>query len=176
VAILALDLIIPELRSNLYITLTDERYGTLGHQDSNWRQLEAAGFKATGANIFPVLTGQDILAATRSYNDFLKQELAGAAYKIGLFGIGADGHTAGILPYSSALSSLDLAANYEATDFQRITMTPLAIAQLDEAVVFAVGAAKWPTLEKLKKETAIKEQPAQALKKTAKLLIFTDYK
>ena len=33
------------LIKNLTITLTDERYGPLGYQDSNWQQLLEKGFK-----------------------------------------------------------------------------------------------------------------------------------
>jgi len=175
-AILVMDLIAPALRTKLHITLTDERYGPPGHEDSNWHQLELAGFNSTGAVSSPVLNGTDFLAATRSYNDYLDKELNSADYKIALFGIGADGHTAGILPHSVAADSQSWAEGYEAPNFYRITMTPAAIAELDEAFVFAAGEAKWPALSQLKDSLDISEQPAQALKKADKLTIFTDYK
>jgi 6-phosphogluconolactonase/glucosamine-6-phosphate isomerase/deaminase len=160
---------------NLTITLTDERYGPVGHADSNWRQLFDAGFDLPGARLIPVLNGGNIAETVRVYNDMLATELAAADYRLGLCGIGPDGHTAGILPQSPAVFSPDLACAYDAGVFQRVTMTPRALAFLDEAVVFAVGSAKWPALAKLAEDVNINDQPAQALKQISRLTIFSDY-
>src|SRR5690606_33493720 len=121
----------------------------VGHDDSNWKQLEVAGFNLPQAKLFPVLSGEDLITITKKYSDILKQELDKADYKIGLFGIGSDGHTAGILPHSPALTSHAFAHAYEASPFVRITMTPKAIELLDEAVVFAQGETKWPVIRSL---------------------------
>src|SRR5688572_30377315 len=45
--------------TNLTISLTDERYGPVGHPDSNWHQLKQAGFDLPGATMIPVLQGKD---------------------------------------------------------------------------------------------------------------------
>src|SRR4051812_19602153 len=51
---------IPEtLTKNLAITLVDERYGDVGHSNSNLQQLIDAGFKAKQATVVPVLV-QDL--------------------------------------------------------------------------------------------------------------------
>lgn len=170
-----MDLIDPALRTNLAISLTDERYGLIDHQASNWRQLLVAGFNLPGATLNPVLKGFDLKTSVTDFNTFLNIWLKRASYKVGLFGIGVDGHTAGLLPHSPALSSSTLATSYQAPDFLRITITPAAIIHLDEAFVFAVGPAKWPTLKKLKTNLSLIEQPAQILKKIKKLTIITDY-
>ena len=44
-----------ELKKNLTVSLTDERYGALNHADSNWFQLSKAGFDFSGVTQKPVL-------------------------------------------------------------------------------------------------------------------------
>lgn len=160
----------------LSVTLTDERFGPPGHADSNWWQLEKAGFFLENAELQPVLTGGSREQAAENFGKYLARKLDKADYSLGLFGIGPDGHTAGILPYSPAVSSSGWAANYTAGNFERITMTPKAIEQLNEAIVYATGEAKRPVLDQLEQNISLQKQPAQALKKVSKLTIFNDYK
>jgi len=162
--------------SHLTVTLADERYGAVGHADSNWQKLTAAGFTLANARLLPVLAGADFSETTRVFNDRLAAEFKRADYVIALLGIGPDGHTAGILPSSPAVTATDLVAAYEGPDFQRITITPAAIGKLSEAIVYSVGANKWPALKQLRREIAVTDQPAQILKTLDKLTIFTDYK
>ena len=160
---------------NLTVTLTDERFGPMGHADSNWYQLEKAGFKLPGAMQVPVLHGHDVDQTTSEFADHLQEYCRGAAYCLGFFGMGPDGHTAGILPDSPAVTDTTWAVSYQAAPFQRITMTPPAIAALSEAVVYATGEAKLQALTNLQSaDLPLTEQPAQALKKVAKLTVFND--
>jgi 6-phosphogluconolactonase/glucosamine-6-phosphate isomerase/deaminase len=161
---------------NLAVTLTDERFGPVGHPDSNWQQLSEAGFVLDGASLVPVLVNEDRSATTARFDDLLRKTLESAQYRLGFFGIGPDGHTAGILPGSPAVTAAEYAAGYDAENFQRITMTPPAIAALDEAVVYAIGEAKWPVLDQLETDKPLNEQPSQALKTVPQLTIFNDYK
>lgn len=161
---------------NLTITLADERYGEIDHPDSNWRQLTEKGFNLPEAKIIYVLTGDDMETTAEKWNEALKQELEKADYRIGLFGIGADGHTAGILPESPAVLSDSFAHGYTTSQFSRITMTGKAIEKLDEAVAWVQGENKWGVIESLAKNADINLQPAQILKKVPLLTIFTDYK
>jgi 6-phosphogluconolactonase/glucosamine-6-phosphate isomerase/deaminase len=200
--------------SNLTVTLTDERYGLLGHADSNWQQLLDAGFVLPGATLVPLLGGQgrqaiaEKLAATlREFLGTGPQDIAISSgrsmgslpsahdpslplqnaesrrsvpltklcYTLGLFGMGSDGHTAGLLPGSSALESQELAADFTGPDFERITMTPAAIAKLDEAVLYAVGKTKHAVLAQLKRDVQLNQQPAQVLKHVPRLTVFNDY-
>lgn len=163
------------LIKNLTITLTDERYGPLDHVDSNWHQLTEKGFSLSQAKLIPVLTGDTQNTTTEKFNMVLHEEFKVVGYKIGLFGIGADGHTAGILPESDAISSRDLVFGYDTPLFSRITITPKTIEKLDEAVVWAQGKSKWGVIENLEKDVSIIKQPAQILKKVPLLTIFTDY-
>lgn len=161
---------------NLTITLTDERYGEVGHADSNWRQLEGAGFCAPGATLRPVLDGGSIEETARAWGAWLEEALAKANYRIGLFGIGPDGHTSGILPHSPAVTAPGLVAAYDGGAYQRITTTGEALARLDEAVVYAAGESKHPVLDQLETEVPVEDQPAQLLKRVLKVTIFNDYK
>ena len=163
--------------TQLSVTLSDERYGPVGHPDENWQQLLDAGFSVPGAQLHRVLTGNDRATTTAAFSQLLGKLLDEADYSIGLFGIGPDGHTAGIKPRSSSVSAPDFAADFTGDDFERITMTAIAIQQLDEAVVAAFGEAKFPTLKQLLYEDIPPdEQPAQLLKSVKKCTIFTDYK
>lgn len=170
------------LLSGLAVTLTDERYGNVDHADANWRQLAEAGFALPGAVLLPVLTGANRATTVEHFAVTLRQELDRADFALGFFGIGADGHTAGILPGSPAVTATDLAAGYDAAElgaapFQRLTMTPPAIRQLDEAVIYAVGEPKWSVLNQLAaQELPIEQQPAQILKSVPTVTIFNDHR
>lgn len=161
---------------NLTIMLTDERYGQVDHPDSNWYRLVKNGFNISGAIFVPILVGEGIISTTQKFNIALDQQLKIADYKIGLFGIGKDGHTAGILPESVAVLSQDLAVSYDTPIFVRITITPKTIEKLDEAVVWMQGEDKWKVVKDLiENDIEIIKQPAQILKKVPLLTIFTDY-
>lgn len=176
VAVEAAKIIAKHDHHNLTITLTDERYGDIGHPDSNWRQLKEAGFILPEANIIRVLFDYSFQETAKVFASNLKKELPEADYVIALFGVGADGHTAGILPGSPALFSEKFACAYDAGNFERVTITPLVIPYINEAIIFAQGESKWPTLKKLNQDISINDQPVQILKKINKLTIFSDYK
>lgn len=159
----------------LTVILMDERYGAPGHKDSNWQKLLDAGFDTSAINSYPVLAGDDLETTTQQYEAQLADALQKTHFTIGLFGIGADGHTAGILPHSPAVHSQQLAASYQAPDFTRITMTPLAIAKVDQALVYAVGDSKKVALENLKTAKPVDEQPAQVLKSVPDVTIFNSF-
>lgn len=157
--------------------LTDERYGALNHPDENYRQLCDHGFSIPGATVIRTLTGDTIEQTTQRFADRLGVELAAADESIGLFGIGSDGHTAGIKPHSPGVYSQSLAVCYESEDFSRITMTERAIAQLDHIDIYASGTAKQAVVHEFMTTTVpIASQPAQLLKRHAHADLFTDIK
>ncbi len=161
--------------SRLCITLTDERYGSPGHDDENWSQLGRLGFVLNSINAYRVLRGEDAETTATDFSHKLGELFATYQYKIGLFGIGADGHTAGIKPHSSATTSSELAVHFAGSDFERVTMTAKAVRRLDEVVAYARGEEKFETLTNLLHETAsIEDQPAQVLKEVKKSTLFSD--
>lgn len=173
-------IIAPKINTNLsqelIITLTDERFGKVDNPDSNWAQLKKLGFEIEKAKMIPFLSGLGFSETTKGLRVVIKEEMNKADYKIGMFGIGIDGHTAGILPHTDAVNSPELVCAYDTVQFDRITITPNVIRELDEAVVFAMGENKWPILEKLEREFPLEEDPSQILKSISLLTIFTDKK
>lgn len=158
----------------LTVSLTDERPGPVDHPDSNWRGLMGTGFSLPRATLHPVLTGDGTKSETAAFNRFLREQLERADYSLGVFGIGPDGHTAG-LPATHAAPSNQLADYYEAGSFRRISSTPEAISRLHEAVAFVMGEAKHPQLERFAQALPYEDQSAQALKLCPRLTIFNDY-
>lgn len=161
--------------SQLFVSMTDERYGPVGHPDENWQQLLDAGFALPGATTYRPLTGESRAATTAAFATWLSEQLPAADYKLGIFGFGTDGHTAGIKPHSPAVSSTELAAAFTGDDFERITITFETIRQLDEAVVQASGPEKRPVIRDLLAATLSPgDQPAQILRTIPRTTLYTN--
>jgi 6-phosphogluconolactonase/glucosamine-6-phosphate isomerase/deaminase len=166
-----------DYQENLYVMLMDERYGTVGHADSNWKGMQAAGFDFAKVTAMPTLDGYDAERTRDLFEQHFTELMKACQYHVGLFGIGADGHTAGILPHSEASASHEVVAMYSAGPFQRITLTADALKRLDEAFVYAIGKDKWPVMAQiLNEDKPFDDQPAQLLKVLPKMTLFTDYK
>ncbi|MBL8158965.1 6-phosphogluconolactonase [Candidatus Saccharibacteria bacterium] len=158
----------------LLVLQVDERYGLPDHPDANWRKLREAGFMAEKFVCYPMLGDDDFATIIEKYSQMVEVALRESEFSVGLFGIGADGHTAGLLPGSEALQSERLVAGFQGPDYQRITITAPAIAKLDLAVAYAVGEEKLPALQEFHEELTVEQQPAQALKAAGRVVIFTD--
>ena len=163
--------------SRLYVTLSDERYGDIGHKDENWQQLLDAGFSLPAATLYRPLQGLDREETTKHFAAWLEAQIEATDYAIGLFGIGPDGHTAGIKPGSPATEATAWAASFTGADFERITMTFPAIEALNEAVIQAMGPDKAATIDQLlHSDVDFALQPAQVLKQVKKSTLYTDYR
>jgi 6-phosphogluconolactonase/glucosamine-6-phosphate isomerase/deaminase len=159
----------------LTITLTDERYGAVGHPDSNWAQLIEAGFSEEGVHAIPVLRGLLLDETVQVWKAHLEYAFAHTDVHIAQFGIGADGHIAGALPHSPAISNDEIVCSYESGPYMRITLSTSSIARMDVAFVFAFGEAKQNTLRDLNdKDVPLEEQPAQVLKKIPEVYMYSD--
>lgn len=160
----------------LRVTLTDERYGEIDHPDENWRQLLSAGFSLPGATLYRVVQpGLARRETTERFGATIEHFLDESDFAIGFFGIGADGHTAGIKPHAFSMDTPAYAASFVGEDFERITITPRAIARLDIAVAYACGSGKRTVLQSLLRDDfALDDQPAQSLKTAGTFQLFTD--
>jgi len=156
---------------NLKIMLGDERYGQPGHKDSNYTQLQDAGFLL---EVQPVLAGFDLGKTAQDYQSQFTRYADWADYILCVAGLGTDGHTLGIKPASPALTSQNLVEGYEWQDYIRLSLTPKAIERFREVVVYACGPEKKPQLERLAQNLPETEQVAQVLKRCPKVLIFND--
>lgn len=166
---------IPEaLTYRLHIMLTDERYGEPGHDDSNAAQLYAAGFEPQHAVFLETLhPGLTLAETARRYGDTFMRENAAAGCSIAQFGIGRDGHIAGILPYSPAASSDAPAIGYESAPFTRVTLTFPALRNLDMAYAFAYGKEKRTVLDRLAKPSDdLAAQPCQILRQIPESYVY----
>lgn len=161
---------------NLTITLTDERYGPVGHIDSNWSQLISAGFKLAGANMQPVLKGEGFDQTAKDYSKTLLEDLKKTDYSLALAGMGPDGHIFGIKSGSPSVKSDQIVAAYKWDDYKRITPTVKFLKKLDETVMYVAGQEKWPQLDTLENELDPVVQAAQLLKNLKKVTIYNDYK
>ncbi len=158
--------------SNLYICLTDERPGPVDHPESNWKQLKETGFNYLSREYFEILNGQNADVETTAYSAWLNHFVSVVDFKIGLFGIGTDGHTAGILPGCNTPSGA-LAAYYKDGTRERISVTPQLIAKLDVAVVYAMGIEKKPMLELLASGQP-SDLPLICLQAAGELIVYND--
>lgn len=149
--------------TDLTILPVDERFGLSGHADSNHRSMKEAGFDPGAARWLDVLEeNTDFDTTIKMYNQSVSRELE-SNYVVATLGLGADGHTAGILPSSPAIDSKDLVCGYQA-NYQRMTLTPLALREISVAFVIVSDESKKPVVDKLRsaKETA-ENMPAMAL-------------
>ncbi|MEO8785310.1 MAG: 6-phosphogluconolactonase [Candidatus Saccharimonadales bacterium] len=177
VSVAAMQAVPAELRAKLAILQTDERYGSYDHVNSNWRQLRTAGFDPTGAAAFPVLAADNrpIDQTVKRYAKTVRAVFEHADCVVGQFGIGADGHIAGILPGSVASRSRQTVIGYKANRFNRITMTMPTLARLDAAFAYVFGDSKQTAVQNLiAQNSSTSEQPCQILKKLPTAYLFTD--
>ena len=149
----------------LTVSLTDERYGYVGHKNENWQQSINAGFSMEGLNTYRLLTGYGMIETAKSFEKWLTEQLNNSDYRIGIFGIGTDGHTAGIKSDSVAAKSPNLIEVYESDDFKRITITFETIRRLDNAIIQASGDDKKLIIKQvMNTNVSYVNQPAQILK------------
>ncbi len=158
--------------SNLYISLTDERPGAVGHPESNWQQLKETGFNYLTREYYEVLHGQSTSQDTTAFAAWLERTISNVDFRIGLFGIGSDGHTAGLLPGCVSPSG-EMVAFYKREEQERISVTPALFSQLDVAVIYAVGAEKKQMLEILASD-APSDLPLLNLRAAHELIVYND--
>ncbi|HSX07475.1 MAG TPA: 6-phosphogluconolactonase [Candidatus Saccharimonadales bacterium] len=163
------------LSDKLTVMQVDERYGAVGHADSNWKKLLDAGFDDKKFHCLPMLTGKSFTDTVYDYQAAMVAAYQQSGLVVGLFGIGADGHTAGILPNSAAFQAGSaLVTGYHGPDFWRITITPAAITHLKAAIVYAIGADKRNALQGLQIDKSPVAEPAQLLKQIPEIWLYND--
>lgn len=166
-----------DLGSNLSVTLIDERFGALGHADSNWAQLMAAGFDGKQANLLPVLADDLSFEATAArFEELIQSAYCSNDVIVAQIGIGGDGHVSGILPDSPAADVEDkLTTFYESQPYRRLTTTFPALRKINVAYAFAFGDGKKEPLSRLLNEDLpLRQQPAQILKEIEEAYVYND--
>ena len=165
----------PEKIKNLTLLLSDERYGPLKHVDSNYFQLKQAGFTEGDATFIQTLVNATLDDTVKYYGEAYQELLAKQPVVIGQFGMGADGHIAGVLPGSPAVTSQESAVCYDAGQFERITLTLKSLKKVKAAYVFVFGEPKCQALQTLRGQSLpVQDQPAQLFKTLPEATIFND--
>lgn len=168
-----------DLTNNLTVALADERYGNYDHPDSNWFQLRGAGFDKKNAQVIEVLKPEvaSLDETISRYATELEAVLEDANEVVGQFGMGSDGHIAGILPDTPAAdeSLTSLVTGYAADPFTRITLTFSGIRRVNSAFLQAFGPEKHDQLDKLvNQDLPLSVQPAQIIKQLREAYIYND--
>ncbi len=159
----------------LTIGQTDERYGPVGHPDSNWRQMLDAHFNFEGVGALPILQNKSLEDTAAAYSVVLADAFGSHDAVVAQFGIGADGHVAGMLPHSPAVGETALVVGYESKPFVRITMTPPAFAHINAAYTFVFGEGKKEAVAKLQtQELSLSDEPCQILKTIPESFFYSD--
>ena len=139
---------------------TDERHVPPDHPDSNYRMVNEAMFSRVPIpqqNIHRIPAENPVAEdAAKAYENDLREFFGEAipAFDLVLLGLGEEGHTASLFPYSPALKEtqhLVVAPWVEKFDSYRITMT-LPVLNNGKSVVFLVtGASKAEILREVMK-------------------------
>lgn len=166
---------VPKELANLSIVLSDERFGPVAHGDSNWQGLIEAGFDLSLAKGYPVLRGLPLDETISGYEKDFGHLCKESDIVIGQFGIGADSHIAGILPYSPAVDSPALVEAYDAPRFKRVTLTLKALLRVDAAYAFAFGESKREAIAGLRDTSAdVAKKPAAILHQIKEAFVISD--
>lgn len=169
-----------KLSQNLTVMLADERYGPVGHAESNWAQLMEAGFKGGKATLLPILQADLSFQQTiKHYNRLVSEAFAEHNIIIAQLGIGTDGHIAGIRVDSSMVNkSQALVCGYKSSEnppLKRMTLTFHGLRHIDVAYTFAFGVGKQKALNLLQaKSLPLTQQPAQILKDLREAYVYND--
>lgn len=180
----------------LHVALVDERFGVPWHKESNMRLLRDVGVidrqEKLGIKLFlPLVDGSRSLERmSRDYNRVLVRLIALCKERsLGVFGVGSDGHTAGIKPFDSAqgkpvqeaqirklFEGRELVVGYTASDFSRITLTPAGIGKLGQVIIYAKGDEKRVALSQMLKgsKNLVFRYPAILFQSQPRVHLFTD--
>src|SRR3989344_3073430 len=165
------------------ICVVDERYGKPFHKDSNELLLKKQGVKDFAdkecIESHKILKGKDFLETAKIYEKEIEDLFKKFKKKVGVMGIGANLHTAGIFPQSVAGKSPNFveAEVVEDTFPKRITLTLKALGEFMNFVILAFGKEKKDALRRIldEKENDMQKYPAIFYRKSfAKSYLITD--
>lgn len=160
---------------NVTVTLTDERYGEVGHPDSSWKKLTDAGFDFSSVKSISPLKGLALDETVEIYRKEIKDAFDTNDSIIASFGVGADVHIAGLLPESEGVKMSDDVISYQGPDFMRISLGLNGIRKIQKAFVFMFGESKNKALTSLRCGGINPEmEPAQILHELKEVRVYSD--
>lgn len=182
---------IPE---NLTVAVTDERF-TDDMEDNNFDKLQTTKFYADISEVdsycinTSVFAGDNIQSHANRFEKNIKDWVADFpdGKIIGLFGIGQDGHTAGIIPNIYTDDEFDRKFNgdsfvevvednsSDAKFRDRVTTTFTFIKKIDFPIFFAKGENKRIAIKKaLDSESKLNDTPASIISHIKNSILFTN--
>jgi 6-phosphogluconolactonase/glucosamine-6-phosphate isomerase/deaminase len=157
------------------ISLADERYGEVGHSDSNWRLLQDLGVDLSALRHIPVLQGLNMQETATQWGSRIAPFFSPSRTVVTLLGIGLDSHIAGIKPNSPAAHEGEqLTIAYDWDDFSRLTTTPAVFPLLSSAIVFTSGPAKQEVVQLLDSDLDRIAYPSQFIKLVKDYKVYYD--
>ncbi len=163
--------------SNLEIILADERFVPPNDPNSNYNQLIKSGFKQDSLNFEPILSNLNLAKTKETYLSLLEKKLSRCPLVIGQFGIGADGHTLGILPFSETINSTDKIVCYTGKDFTRLSLSLNFIKKrINYGYIFCFGKDKKTALSILNSDNDdINHYPSLIFQQIKGIKLYNEY-
>src|SRR3989344_6728354 len=130
------------------VCMADERYGLPFHENSNEFLIKNFGMidylASKRIKFHKILEGKSIEQTEKSYDQTIRTLFAKYKDKVGIMGVGANVHTAGIFPNSKALKTPAYVVSEMVDDVypQRVTMTLKALGEFTSFVIMMFGAEK----------------------------------
>lgn len=165
----------------------DERFGEPGHRNSNNLKLETSGildyFENQNIRYYPILQkDKGILDTALQYDETLRFLFSYFPKTVGVLEIGADGGIGGVPSDPAVVRKMmedqsSLVTFYGVRNVNELTMTFLAISQLDLILLLAAGNDKRELLSNLFRGDSVEEMPVRFLLKpelSAKTILITD--
>lgn len=165
------------------ICVVDERFGKSWHKVSNEKLLKDQGVfdyaKKKGIEMYKILSGNDILESEKNYDKIIVDLFKKYKKKVGVVGVGANLHTAGIFPYSAAAKSPNYVVAETVEDMfpRRISLTLKALGEFQNFIILMFGLAKQDAARMMldESENDMQKYPAIFYRKSpAKNWLITD--
>lgn len=136
----------------------DERFVPLDHPDSNYRMVRETLLEQVPIptqNVYPMVTNHHPMEAAAQYEQTLRAFFGthpSYTFDLLLLGMGDDGHTASLFPYTVAVEEREkwvVAQNVDKAKGWRLTLTPPFINLARQIVVMVTGKTKAARLQEV---------------------------
>lgn len=134
--------------NKVFLFWSDERCVPPNSPESNYQMAMDAGFNhlpVPKQNIFRMPAEEEIQQAALEYEKTIKEIVPNGIFDFVMLGVGEDGHTASLFPFTHALHTTDrlVVGNYvPAKDTWRMTFTFECINSAKHIAVYALGKGK----------------------------------